>query len=63
MREAEDDVRIKAPATHEIGCDLSAVSVDELEERMALLAAEIERLRAERDRKRASREAADAFFR
>lgn len=63
MREEDGEARPRAPIRHEIGCDLSTVSVDELEERIALLAAEMERLRAEKERKRASREAADAFFR
>ena len=62
MRE-DEEARIKAPVRHEIGCDLSAVSIDELDERLALLEEEIERLRAEKERKRASRDAAAAFFR
>jgi len=62
MRE-DGEGAIKAPARHEVGCDLSSVSVDELDERIALLADEIERLRAEKERKQASRAAADAFFR
>ncbi|HMO30217.1 DUF1192 domain-containing protein [Enterovirga sp.] len=63
MREEDAEARPGKPVAHEIGCDLSAVSVDELDERIALLAEEMERLRAEKERKRASRAAADAFFR
>ena len=59
----EDEGRIKAPARHEVGADISAVSVDELDERIALLRSEIERLEAEKTRKLASRDAAAAFFR
>lgn len=61
---AEDEGnRLKPPAKHEIGSDLSAVSVDELDERIALLETEIERLRAEKAKKQASKDAASAFFR
>lgn len=49
-------------ATHELGSDLSALSVDELRERVGLLEAEIARLRGEETRKIASRDAAGAFF-
>ena len=52
-----------APATHEIGADLSAISVDELAERIALLQAEIARLESEASRKRASRDYAARMFR
>lgn len=62
MRDESDD-RPKPALAHAIGQDLSAVSVDELRERVALLEAEIERLRSEERRKLASREAASAFFR
>lgn len=62
MRE-DDEGRVKLPARHEIGSDLSSVSVDELDERIALLRTEIERIEAEKARKQASRDAAAAFFR
>ncbi|MCJ8144741.1 DUF1192 domain-containing protein [Ancylobacter sp. A5.8] len=52
----------RAPATHEIGADLSTLSEIELEERMTLLASEMERLRLALISKRASRAAADNFF-
>lgn len=62
MRE-DDEGRVAIPARHEIGSDLASVSVDELDERIALLRAEIDRLEAEKARKLASRDAAAAFFR
>lgn len=62
MRE-DDEGKLIAAIRHEVGCDLSPVSVDELDERIALLSDEIERIRAEKERKQASRAAADAFFR
>jgi len=63
----EDDIfgappRPKLPGGHEVGSDVSTLSEAELEERMDLLKAEIERLRTALDAKRASRTAADAFF-
>ncbi|MGL4497294.1 MAG: DUF1192 domain-containing protein [Beijerinckiaceae bacterium] len=58
---AEDLPRPK-PKAHEIGQDLSMLSVFELDERMALLQAEIERLAEARARKESSKSAADAFF-
>jgi uncharacterized small protein (DUF1192 family) len=57
-----DDVPPKKPVPHEIGQDLSALSVFELEERIALLTAEIERLAAARAKKEAGRSAADSLF-
>lgn len=59
----DEDVRADRPVAHVIGEDLAAVSVAELEARIALLGAEIERVRAEIGRKTASREAAAAVFR
>jgi len=53
----------KAPTSHEIGQALDSLSVDELEERIELLQAEIARLNAARASKEASKKAADAFFR
>jgi uncharacterized small protein (DUF1192 family) len=58
-----DDDRPKPKRMHEIGQDLSLLSVGELEERMVLLEEEIGRLRAERDRKSGSKAAAESFFR
>ena len=45
MKEDDDD-RPKKKITHEIGQDLYLLSVKELEERIALLSEEIERLKA-----------------
>ena len=42
--------------------DLELYSVDDLEERVALLRAEIARTEGQIDRKKASKSAADAFF-
>jgi uncharacterized small protein (DUF1192 family) len=58
----EDDDRPRKKVSHEIGQDLSLLSVEELTERIALLTAEIERLQAALTRKRASKAAADGFF-
>ena len=58
----EDDDKPRKKVTHEIGQDLSLLSVEELAERIALLTSEIERLQTAMVKKRASREAADRFF-
>ena len=58
----EDDDRPKRKVAHDIGQDLSLLSVEELDERIALLRAEIERLSAASAKKRASRDAANQFF-
>jgi uncharacterized small protein (DUF1192 family) len=47
---------------HELGQDLSLLSVSELDERIEILEREIERLKEARGRKEASRTAASAFF-
>ncbi|MEH3146727.1 MAG: DUF1192 domain-containing protein [Methylobacterium frigidaeris] len=47
---------------HEIGGDLAALSVADLDERLALLRSEIARLEEARRLKLASQEAAQAFF-
>jgi uncharacterized small protein (DUF1192 family) len=59
---SEDDDRPRRKITHEIGQDLSLLSVGELEERIALLRQEIERLEAAAVKKRASRDVASQFF-
>ncbi len=56
-----DDLPKKKP-THELGQDLSLLSVGELTERIAFLRAEIARLEAEKARKDASKSAAASFF-
>jgi uncharacterized small protein (DUF1192 family) len=58
----DDDNKPRKKITHDIGQDLSLLSVEELTERIALMAAEIERLQAAAAKKRASKQAADGFF-
>jgi uncharacterized small protein (DUF1192 family) len=62
MSMSEDE---KAPrkTSHEIGADLSSLSVAELEARIALLQAEIVRLQAEITTKSSSRNVAESLFR
>lgn len=48
---------------HEIGQDLSLLSVADLEERIALLRAEIARIEAELKAKGSTKQAAEALFR
>ena len=62
MPAIDDDDRPKKKIVHEIGQDLALLSVKELEERIALLKEEIARLEADIDRKQASRNVADQFF-
>jgi uncharacterized small protein (DUF1192 family) len=58
----EDDDKPRRKVTHEIGQDLSLLSVEELAERVVLMASEIERLQVAMTKKRASKDAADRFF-
>lgn len=58
----DDDDRPKKKITHEIGQDLTLLSVAELGERIALMREEIARLEADIARKQSSRSAADNFF-
>jgi uncharacterized small protein (DUF1192 family) len=62
MAAMDEDDRPKKKITHEIGQELALISVKELEERIALLRQEIERLEADIKRKEASRNLADQFF-
>ena len=62
MATMDDDDRPKKKVTHEIGQDLSLLSVEELTERIALLKSEITRLEEAASKKRASKDAANAFF-
>lgn len=57
-----DDAPARKPKPHEIGQDLSLLSVAELEERIGLLRAEIERLEAELATKDRTKSAAEALF-
>ena len=52
----------KAPAGHEIGQPLDALSAPELQERIELLRAEIARLEAAIKSRQATKDAASAFF-
>ena len=58
----DDDDRPKKKITHDIGQELALLSVKELEERIALLKAEIARLEASIAGKQSSRNVADQFF-
>ncbi|CAJ0877887.1 hypothetical protein AMST5_02919 [freshwater sediment metagenome] len=58
----EDDAPRPRPVG-EVGQPLDLLSVAELEERIAVLQAEIARLEQARDAKRAANAAAEAFFR
>lgn len=58
----EEDDRPRKKISHEIGQDLSLLSVEELTERVALLKTEIERLEQVATKKRASRDAANSVF-
>lgn len=58
-----DDEPKKKPKTHEIGQDLSALSVAELEDRIGILRAEIARIEAELTAKGTTKNAAEALFR
>src|SRR3954453_15470843 len=62
MPASEDDDRPKKKIVHEIGQDLALLSIRELEERIALLNAEISRLAAAIASKQGSRSVADQFF-
>ena len=58
----EDDDKPRKKVSHEIGQDLSLLSLEELSNRITLLTSEIERLQAAATKKRASKEAANSFF-
>lgn len=58
-----DDEPVKPKRAHEIGQDLSLLSVDELRERIGQLKVEIERLEGELVAKGSTRQAAEALFR
>ena len=62
MASDNDENKPRKKVAHELGQDLSLLSVEELTERIALLSAEIERLQAALTMKRATRDAADRFF-
>jgi uncharacterized small protein (DUF1192 family) len=58
----EDDERPTKKVSHEIGQELTMLSVEELEARIALLNTEIQRLQSSMALKRSTRDAADRFF-
>jgi uncharacterized small protein (DUF1192 family) len=58
----EEEVARPKKKAHELGEDLSLLSVEELKERVLALKAEIERLEASIRSKEATRSAADTFF-
>jgi uncharacterized small protein (DUF1192 family) len=62
MAAIDDEDRPKKKIAHEIGQDLTLLSVKELDERVALLNEEIARLEADKVKKQAQRSAADQFF-
>jgi uncharacterized small protein (DUF1192 family) len=62
MAAFEEDDRPKKKIAHEIGQDLTLLSVRELTERIGLLKDEIARLEADIAKKQATRSAADQFF-
>ncbi len=62
MPAIEDDDRPKKKIVHELGQDLTLFSAGELTERIGLLKDEIARLEADIAQKRASKSAADLFF-
>lgn len=62
MPAVDPDELPKQKITHEMGQDLALLSLGELTGRIALLKDEVARLEAEMTRKRASKSAADTFF-
>lgn len=58
----DDDDKPKKKISHEIGQDLTLLSVEEIAERIVLLQSEIQRLQSSMQLKRATRDAADRFF-
>ena len=62
MPAIDEDDRPKKKIAHEIGQDLTLLSVEELAARVQLLHDEIGRIEADMAQKRASRSAADQFF-
>jgi uncharacterized small protein (DUF1192 family) len=58
-----DDDRPKKQPVHDIGCDITFLSADELTARIELLQLEIKRLEEDRVKKSAGRLAAENLFR
>ena len=57
-----DEDAVDKPRTHVVGMDLETMSVGELNERIGLLEAEIERLKAAITARGATRQAAESIF-
>jgi uncharacterized small protein (DUF1192 family) len=57
-----DEQPLRSPIGHQVGQDLSTLSIEEIDERIAFLEQEIGRLREARANKESSRAAASAFF-
>jgi len=57
-----DEEAIKTPRVHEVGMAIDTMSVEELNERIGLLEAEIVRLRAAIDARGQTRQAAESVF-
>jgi uncharacterized small protein (DUF1192 family) len=62
MAAIDDDDKPKKKIAHEIGQELTLLSVEELRGRIQVLNDEISRLEADIKQKQASRSAADQFF-
>ena len=62
MAAFDEEDKPKKKIAHEIGQDLTLLSVRELDERVALMQDEIARLEADKAKKQAQRSAADQFF-
>ncbi len=62
MAAFDDDDRPRKKVTHDIGQDLSLLSVDKLNARIALLRDEIKRIEADMVNKHSKKAAADQFF-
>jgi uncharacterized small protein (DUF1192 family) len=58
----DEDDKPKKKLAHEVGQDLAALSISELEERIALLRSEIKRLEESIAAKKASEAIASTFF-
>jgi uncharacterized small protein (DUF1192 family) len=58
----EEEASPRKKTVHDVGQDLSSLSIAEIDERMALLQAEIARLDEAKTRKLRTQAAADALF-
>jgi uncharacterized small protein (DUF1192 family) len=57
-----DDQPVKKPKGHEVGTPIDTLSVDELEDRIGQLEAEIARLKAAISERQKTKAAADSIF-